>query len=427
LTPRGTPGGLPSGRDSQPPGTGCPRIYLHIGEPKTGTTFLQDALWDNRAWLAAQGVLLPGYRRRDHSRASRDLRGAPREAADPAEPWVGEWDILAGQALCARKAAVVSDELLAACTAEQADRAVQSLLPAEVHIILTVRDFATLLPAEWQERVKCRDTVRWEDWLERIIGIEPATDRRSRSWFWNVHDTLAILSAWSQHISPDRVHVITMPRPGAAQTLWVRFASVLGIDPSGANLSGARPNSSLGLAEAEFLRRMNGALPKDVPDWFYTRNIKRVLALDVLLARPRQARLALPPGHEAWARDQAKSLVAALHDAKYHLVGDLSELLPPPAARPAAQPAGQSADQLLDAAVQAAAALAEHHYREMYPPRRPRLGPGSPGQAAARLAWKMLNGPRLNRALCSASHHAAVRHLRVLIWRVLVRPARHQA
>lgn len=427
MTSRGTPGELPSGRDSQPPGTGCPRIYLHIGEPKTGTTFLQDALWDNRAWLAAQGVLLPGYRRQDHSRASRDLRGAPREAGDPADPWVGEWHVLAGQALCARKAAVVSDELLAACTAEQADRAVQSLLPAEVHIILTVRDFATLLPAEWQERVKCRDTVRWEDWLERIIGIEPASGRRSQSWFWNVHDTLAILSAWSLHIPPDHVHVITMPRPGAAETLWVRFASVLGIDPSGAHLSGARANSSLGLAETEFLRRMNGALPEDVPDWFYTRNIKRVLAHDVLCAPPRQARLALPPGPQTWARDQAKSLVAALRDAKFHVVGDLSELLPPPAAEPTAQPAGQFADQLLDAAVRAAAALAEHHYQEMYPPRRPRQKAGSLRQAAVRLKWKVLNGPRVSRALCNASHHAAVRHLRVVIWRVLVHPARHQA
>ena len=45
------------------------------------------------------------------------------------------------------------------CTARQADRAVRSLFPAEVHVVLTVRDFATLLPAEWQEKVKCRGTA----------------------------------------------------------------------------------------------------------------------------------------------------------------------------------------------------------------------------------------------------------------------------
>ncbi len=183
------------------------------------------------------------------------------------------------------------------CTARQADRAVRSLFPAEVHIVLTVRDFASLLPAEWQEKVKCRGTARWEEWLGQVIDTGSAEDRRRQAWFWNAHDTLAILDAWSQHIPPDHVHVITMPRSGPASLLWVRFASVLGIDPGGADLGRARANSSLGLLETEFLRQMNEALPGDLPDWFYTRNIKRILAHDVLDGRPRQARLALPaPG-----------------------------------------------------------------------------------------------------------------------------------
>ena len=91
-----------------------------------------------------------------------------------------------------------------------------------------------------------------------------------------------------------------MPRSGPASLLWTRFASVLGIDPGGADLSRARANSSLGLLEAEFLRRMNEALPEELPDWFYTRNIRRILAHDVLSGGLRQARLALPAAREAW-------------------------------------------------------------------------------------------------------------------------------
>src|ERR1700689_4964336 len=134
-------GRVATGRDNRVPDTRGSRIYLHIGEPKTGTTFLQDALWANRARLAAQGLQLPGYSDRDHSRASRDLRETPRPASDPADPWTGEWDVLTRQALRGRRAAVISDELLAVCTARQADRAVRSLFPAEVHVVLTVRDF----------------------------------------------------------------------------------------------------------------------------------------------------------------------------------------------------------------------------------------------------------------------------------------------
>jgi hypothetical protein len=341
-----------------------PRIYLHIGEPKTGTSFLQRSLWSNRARLAAQGVTLPGYSHRDHNRASRDLRETPRDASDPTDPWTGDWAVLTGQALRAPSAAVISDEILAACNPPQADHAVRSLLAADPHVILTVRDFASVLPAEWQERIKCRETAGWEEWLEGVADATPADDRRRQSWFWAVHDTLAILDMWSQHIPPDHVHVITVPPHGATDLLWIRFASVLGIDPGRFDLTGTRANPSLGAAEAEFLRQVNQALPAEVPDWFYTRDIKRILALDLLRCRPRREVLTLPPSRTAWAQEQSEILIAGLRDAKYHIVGDLDELVPRPASRAYTGPADQPAEQLLDAAVHATAALLQHMYLE---------------------------------------------------------------
>jgi hypothetical protein len=440
------PGRVPA--DAADPGSRAlsgsrPRVYLHIGEPKTGTSFLQRSLWSNRARLAAQGVTLPGYSHRDHNRASRDLREAPREASDPTDPWVGDWDVLTGQALRAPRAAVISDEILAACNPPQADQAVRSLLTADVHVVLTVRDFASVLPAEWQERVKCRDTAGWEEWLDSVVDTTPLADRRGQSWFWAVHDTLAILDMWSQHIPPDHVHVITVPPQGTTDQLWVRFASVLGVEPSRFDLTGTRANPSLGPAEAEFLRQVNQALPADVPDWFYTRDIKRILALDLLRSRPRQAVLTLPPSRAAWAGEQAEILVAGLRDAKYHIVGDLGELVPRPASASYAAPADQPAEQLLDAAVQATAALLQYMYLEKAtlagrpPVGRPQVGGlglgglrvgalrvGALRQLLIQWEWSLLNGPTAKRMLRGASHRPAVRRLRILIWRVLMRPAR---
>ena len=51
------------------------RVFLHIGLPKTGTTFLQTTMWHNRAQLEAQGFLYPGAKRMDHYHASQDVRG----------------------------------------------------------------------------------------------------------------------------------------------------------------------------------------------------------------------------------------------------------------------------------------------------------------------------------------------------------------
>ena len=399
-------------------------VYLHIGEPKTGTTFVQEAMWANRARLAAQGVMLPGYSHRDHSRASRDLREAVRLAGDPADSWAGEWDVLTGQALRARGAAVISDEVLAACNPPQADRGIRSLLAAEVHVVLTVRGIASLLPAEWQETVKCRGTIPWEQWLADVIGTASAADRRRRAWFWAVHDTLAILQMWSRHIPADHVHVITVPRQGPAEALWARFASVLGIDSTGMGVPSTHVNCSLGPAEAEFLRRMNGALPDGMPEWFYTRNIKRIVAGNVLSARTPQARLALPPAERAWANEQSENLVTALRDSKYHIVGDLRDLLSPAASDSYVPPARLPDRQLLDAAVHAAAALAEHQYRESHPARHQPQKPRGPRQKASKLEWTVLNGPWTRRVLRNTSHLEPVRRLRVLIWCVLMHPAR---
>jgi hypothetical protein len=426
LTSRDAPDPVPFGGNNRPGYACAPRVCLHIGEPKTGTSYLQSLLWSNRARLAAQGVVLPGYDHHDHNRASRDVREAPRAPSDPADPWVGDWDVLIGQALRAGGTALISDEILAACNPRQTDRALRSLESAEVHIILTVRDLASVLPAEWQESVKCRGTVPWENWLDGVIEAEPAADRRRRSWFWTVHDTLATLGMWSRDVPADHVHVITIPPQGPADLLWVRFSTVLGVDPGCIDLTEANVNPSLGLPEAEFLRRFNERLPENVPHWFYTRDIKRILALDLLPTRPRQLRLGLPPHGEAWATEQSKILVAGLRDAKYNIIGDLDELIPGPAAGPYVGPDDLPAEQLTDVAVSAAAELLHRLYIERAHPVRGWQRPEGPREAVGRLTWRVLNGPRTRRVLRDASHLAAVRRLRVVIWRVLIRPARNR-
>jgi hypothetical protein len=424
LTSNDASGRIPASDKKHPSGARRPRVYLHVGEPKTGTTFLQHVLFGNRDRLDARGVVLPGYTRRDHSRASRDLRGAGRPDDDPADPWAGEWDVLVGEALCARDKAVISDEVLAACTAEEAGKAIRSLQSAEPHVIITARDFANLLAAEWQERIKCRGTEPWEAWLKEVVDLGSADVRRFPfSRFWNVHDTLAILDMWSQYVPPDQIHVVTVPR-GQSEELWMRFASVLGIDPAGFDLGGARSNQSLGALEVEFLRRMNEQLPDDVPDWFYVRNIKRILAHGILSERSAQKRLVLPPDVQAWAIEQSETLVAGLRDAKYHVVGDLDDLLSRPRSEPYVDPAGQSAAALFETAVHAAASMAGTHYEQIFAPKRKRERLGL-RKRVSKMEWDLLNGPKIKRALRNRSQRPAVRRLRVAIWRVLIHPGRH--
>ena len=398
----------------------APKVFLHIGEPKTGTTFLQQVMWRNRAELAAQGVVLPGHHPQDHYRASQDLRGMQKLASDPAGSWTGEWDILASQAKQAARVAVISHELFSAAGPEQAERAVRSLQPAEVHVVLTVRDMATLLPAEWQETVKHRNARAWEDWLGDVIDRESVSDDRRQWWFWRVHDTLAILDVWSRYVPAERIHAIIMPPRGSSSgLLWERFASLIGVDPASVDLTRARSNSSLGMPEIEFLRRLNMALPAEVPDWYYMWNVKEAVAHKLESPQAKDERLVLPADRAKWAEEQGEALVSGLGETKYDLVGDLTELLPRPPAGEATSPSGQPAERMLDAAVQAAAALVVNQYHKDFPAAKP----AAAGRGlASRIESKVAASPQLKRMVRElSSRYQVVRRLRIVVWRALER------
>jgi hypothetical protein len=407
-----------------------PRVVLHIGEPKTGTTFLQQVMWSNRAWLAARGVVLPGHHPQDHFRASQDLRGIEKRADDPAGSWTGEWEILAHQARQAPSAAVISHELFSAADEQQAGQAVRSLEPAELHVVLTVRDMASLLPAEWQETIKHRNDRGWEDWLGDVIDRESAGPDRRQWWFWRVHDTLAILDLWARHVPADRIHVIMTPPQGSGNSLlWERFAGLLGVDPGGVDLSQARANTSLGLPEIEFLRRLNQALPAEVPDWFYMWTVKEGVAHRALAARPREGRLVLPADRDAWAKEQAEVLISGLASSGYDVIGDPDELRPRPPREPGmSPPAAQPQDPVLDAAVEAAAALVVNQYRKEYPKARPQPKRAARGGLVSRVEAAVASSPRLKRTVRDlSSRYPAVRRLRILTWQAMerIRARRH--
>jgi hypothetical protein len=406
------------------PGPG-PRVFLHIGEPKTGTTFLQQVMWRNRSELAAQGVVLPGHHPQDHYRASQDLRGIPKLASDPAGSWSGEWEILARQAQQAPQVAVISHELFSAADEPEAERAVRSLQPAEVHVVLTVRDMATLLPAEWQETVKHRNARGFQDWLEDVIDRESYSADRRQWWFWRVHDTRAILDIWARYVPAERIHVITTPPRGSDNgLLWQRFASLLDVDPASVDITRARANTSLGLPEIEFLRRLNDVLPDEVPDWFYMWNVKEAVAHRALAARPRDGRLVLPADRNDWARKQAETLITALGESSYDLVGALDELRPGPAAEPTepSDPAEQPAERVLDAAVHAASALVVNQYRKEFPAARPQPSHDRQRGLVARVESTVASSPRLKRTVRElSSRFPPVRRLRIVAWRRLER------
>lgn len=257
------------------------RAVIHVGAPKTGSTFLQGVLWRNNNRLASCGTAMLGRDQAAHYRAGKDLRDLAFDPADPGVDWTGAWDgIAAAAGRSTASTVVISDEHLAAVTGEQAQRAAASLAPREVHVVYVVRDLVGLLPSEWQEYVKHGSTLSYPDWARRVLTRRRVAPGR---WFWSVHDPVDVVTRWSTAVPLSQIHVIWMPAPTApSDELWRRFAQAADIDPECVEHLDVKGNPSLGFAATELLRLVNDALPDDFPQWHRTGLVRDVFANEVL-------------------------------------------------------------------------------------------------------------------------------------------------
>jgi len=313
------------------------RVLLHVGTPKTGTSYLQDVLFRNRERLARQGILYPAERFDAHFLAALDLMRLPWGGLETEA--VGAWDDLATRVREWQGTAIVSHEILANATGAKAARALTSLghPETEVHLVLSVRDLVRQIPAEWQENVKHRRTLGYAAFLERIRDPDRAS--KLAAWFWGVQEVPDILNRWGAMLDPAHVHLVTVPAPGSEPgLLWERFSHTFGLTGLDLDLEAERANPSLGAPETELLRRLNKRVNDVLDPADYRPLVRELLAHQTLSRRTRSPRLSLPDDVRAWAEELSATWVEALRAAGYDVVGDLDDLLPTPATAPFSDP-----------------------------------------------------------------------------------------
>ncbi|MCW2772677.1 MAG: hypothetical protein JWN91_1003 [Nocardioides sp.] len=295
------------------------RVFVHIGLPKTGTTYLQRVLWDNRDLVRRDGVLLPGVGHREHLWAALDLqerknlrRRNPRAA--------GAWSRLRDELAEATGTGLITHEFFCGASREQAEQLVADLAPAEVHVVVTARHAAGMLAAGWQEMVKNGGTAR----LDEI----PHRTGAGSEFSWRTWDLRGVLKRWGDVVPPERVHVLPMPRKGEpADRHWRNFAGVIGLT-SDYPLPERAANQSLGVVQVELLRRVNSELegfrgPTDRGRW-----IRGYLAEEKLAGQPGEP-FGLDDDLVADCRQRSERAVRLIRRRGYDVVGDLDALLVP--------------------------------------------------------------------------------------------------
>ena len=373
---------------------GRPTVYLHIGAPKTGTTYLQQVVTQNRAALRRNGLLYPGGSTRAHFLASQDLRNWRFQGYEDPQ-MAGAWDRLVAEARKWPDRTLISHESFGSATKAHVDRALQDLSFADVHLVFTARDMARQLPAAWQERIRNRGTTTFGEFLAEIRR-EPLSGPARR--FWELHGIVRILAKWSRGVPPERVHIVTVPPSGSDPTqLWQRFASVLEIDPA-AYATKVKPgaNSSLGAAEVAVLRQLNETIADtDIPWPLYAEMFKRGLA--PRLGTRKGERIALPQEAYDWAVEWSHTTIASLQKAGYDVAGDLNELIPTTRST-GLDPDSIPGDEQAEVAVAAMASLVKMLMRERS--KRKPVAAASPrvrARARAKAAAQRLDWPEFLR------------------------------
>ena len=300
-------------------------VYLHVGGPKSGTTFIQQVLDHNAAALARAGVLVVGPRLelihaamavRGDARLD-DLPAAARDAWDRVTEQVREWQ---------GTSAILSYELFANASAEQVRTALARLEGIEVHVVVTARDLGKAIASSWQEQLKFGLTKPLESWSPPREG---ATDSE---WGWRTMQPANVAARWGADLPADRVHVVTVPsRAASRDELWHRFASATGLEGvEDLDLDVERANESLGVVEAELLRRVNAGIDGRIRGGRQKSLWLRDLLAHTILAPIGREPIGLTAAHAEEAAAQAESAITAITEAGYTVHGDLGDLRPTP-------------------------------------------------------------------------------------------------
>jgi hypothetical protein len=301
------------------------RVYMHVGTPKSGTTYLQAVLWHNKPRLRAEGVLLP-VTFQAHYAAAKGVTSRAGRRRETRFDIDDTWELLARRLNRWPGRGVISHELLAPASVEQAEQAKAALHEADVHLVVTARALQQQVPASWQEQVKGGAALSYPAYLEAI-----RTRKAVGRWFWEVQDIADIARRWGTSLPPEHVHVVTVPPDRSDPTLlWRRYASVLDIDAATYDTDVPAKNISLGPVEVEVLRQVHALRDERFTDVGRQPWTRRLLASRILGQRPRQ-RIELPSTAQAWLHARSLQMAEAIRGQGFHVVGDLDDLTSWPA------------------------------------------------------------------------------------------------
>ncbi|MFF1702773.1 hypothetical protein [Streptomyces sp. NPDC058252] len=282
---------------------------LHIGPHKTGTTSIQGALFAAKDAMAGHGVAFPAHSRHPME-AALAICARPGMMGD-ARPTEGHWArLLDAVRATGKQTSVISSEFFAdAPDDETIARIVDDLGRDRVHILVTLRPLAKIMPSQWQQYVQNGLRMGYEDWLDHMLRKAPYEKPNPSFWRRHRHDRL--VERWARVAGAENITVVVVDdrdRGGLMRT----FESLLGL-PDGLLVEVPdTANRSLTLAETEMLRKLNMEFRGNgLPDELYSKLVRGGAVMhmkNTCRPAPDDARIVTP----AWALEAATGIGAEM-------------------------------------------------------------------------------------------------------------------
>lgn len=325
------------------------RLYLHIGLPKSGSTFLQSAIGGNRSALKEHGYAYPYVQQEGMFHAAVEMAGNPEHWGLTREQVDGTFAAMLQRGRALGRTVVISHEIFGAATPEQIAEITGQLDDFEVHLVVTVRNIGRMFTAQWQEQVKNGVDSSFADFAERQLAHLPEPGDLVMAGFWRGQNLAWLLDRWRPFVAPERTHVVVSPAGGAdPEVLWRRFAEAIGF-PAGAidvtTLPGS--NESLGTPQIALFRQVVAALDGRLEQPWYSQVAKRWFAQS-MLSQVRSRKPVTPGPVAEQLAEVARGWVELVETGGYQVHGDLAELLPAAPAAEARHPDDVSAEDELD-------------------------------------------------------------------------------
>ena len=299
---------------------------VHIGPYKTGTTAIQAAFHLARKSALAQGVQYAGYGRQPMTAVMAGIGKPSPWASDRKPPNRAVWRQLVGEIRgSSARQVVLSSESFSDAEPEAIRRVVEELGNERVHIAVTLRPLAKVIPSQWQQYVQNRLVEPFDSWLDAILN-KPRGTVTPTFWFRHRHDEL--IKRWVDVVGPDRVTAIVLDDRDHGLA-YRAFEELTGLTAGTLVPDAQLSNRSMTLAEIEVIRAFNIAYKEAaLPPVLYQR-VMRTGAAQLMERRTPAAdegKVELPP----WAVDPvariARDIVEGIAATGVRVVGDLESL-----------------------------------------------------------------------------------------------------